>query len=211
MWITVTVPADARPGDYKGTVTIAADGGAPVNVPLALRVIDWTLPDFRDFAARMDLVQSSESVAMAYDVPPWSEAHFKLLDKTFSLLAPLADKTLYITGVRRTHLGNEHAMIRWFRGEDGELSPDFSVVEKYLQVATRHLGKIPGVILYVWEPAESQGHAGIRIWDKPILITVVDKANGALSEAEGPAWGTPECRAFWKKLTDGFAALLRPG
>jgi hypothetical protein len=212
IWITVTVPADAKPGDYSGTVTVGAEGQPALSVPLALRVVDWTLPDFRNFSSAMDLIQSPESVAMAYDVPMWSEAHFKLLDKSFSLLSPLAAKTLYVTGIRRTHFGNEHAMIRWSRGADGELSPDFSVLEKYLDVATKHLGKIPGVILYIWEPLNygTNLHAGEgKTQDRNIFVTVVDPATGALSEAEGPAWGTDACKAFWKKLTDGIQPVLK--
>lgn len=36
-WLTLHVPPDARPGDYRGTVRIEADG-ATVSLPLALRV-----------------------------------------------------------------------------------------------------------------------------------------------------------------------------
>lgn len=213
IWITVTVPPEARPGDYGGTVTISAEGVRPVSVPIALRVIDWTLPPVSRYTATMDVIESPESVAMAYGVPLWSDAHLRLLDRTFALLAPLGAKTLYITCIRRTHLGNEHAMVRWIRGEDGELTPDFSVVEKYLDVATRHLGPVPGVILYCWEPPESQGHAGGagtagRTYDKPILITTLDPRSGALAARHGPAWGTPEAQVFWKKLTDGIRPVL---
>ena len=36
-------------------------------------------------------------------MPLWSDEHLKLLDKTFSLLAPLSNKTIFVTAVRRTH------------------------------------------------------------------------------------------------------------
>jgi len=213
VWITVSVPTDAKPGDYTGTVTIAAEGVERVAVPLTLRVIDWALPHHNAFTARMDIVESPESVAMAYDVPLWSDAHFRLLDKTFSLLAPLAAKTLYITCIRRTHFGNEHAMVRWVRDDAGELQPDFTIAEKYLDVAVKHLGKVPGVILYCWEPISSMGHAGgaggaSRMSDKPILISVLDPGTGNLKGRKGPAWGTREAQAFWKRLTDGIAPVF---
>jgi hypothetical protein len=214
VWITVGVPADAAGGDYSGAVTIRADEVKPLTIPLRLRVIDWALPPVRDYVSSFDIIESPDSVAMAYGVPLWSEAHLKLLDKTFSLLAPLGTKSLYITCVRRTHLGNEHAMVRWVRTDDGGLAPDFSIVEKYLDVATRHLGAIPCVILYAWEPPESQGHAGGaggagRTYDRPILITLVDPETGRLSARKGPAWGTSEAKAFWKRLTDGIKPILR--
>jgi hypothetical protein len=209
IWVTVAVPADARGGDYSGALTVSADGLKAVAVPLKLRVIDWALPPVDKYVTALDIIQSPESVAMAYDVPLWSEGHLKLLDRTFSLLGPLGAKTLYITCIRRTHFGNKHAMVRWTRGEDGELSPDFSIVERYLDVALKHIGRPRGVILYCWEPPESQGHAGQRAWDKPVLITVVDSETGKLSPIVGPAWGTPESKVFWKKLTDGIQPVLK--
>lgn len=213
IWITVKVPSEAKPGDYTATLTLTADGINPVSVPLTLRLFDWCLPPIQDYVSRMDLVESPESVAMAYGVPLWSDEHLKLLDQTFALLAELSCKTVFITCVRRTHFGNEHAMVRWIRGDDGELVPDFTIAEKYLDVAARHLGKIPGVVLYCWEPPESQGHASgaggaSRTFDKPILITVVDPATGKLSARNGPSWGSPESPVFWKKLSGGMQAVL---
>ncbi|MFW6159340.1 MAG: glycoside hydrolase domain-containing protein, partial [Planctomycetota bacterium] len=213
IWINAAVPADAKPGDYEGAVTISADGVEPVEVPVKVRVIDWTLPDANEFVARMDVAQSPESLAMAYDVELWSDEHLKLLDRTFSLLKPLAVKTLFVTAIRRTHWGNEHAMVRWVR-EDGELRPDFTVVEKYLDVATKHLGKVPGVILYCWEPLASMGHAGgagsaRRTKDKPIMYTLWDKKRDKLKKRKGPAWGTPEAKAFWKKFNEGIYPILK--
>ncbi|MCG3178584.1 MAG: hypothetical protein BIFFINMI_00912 [Phycisphaerae bacterium] len=213
IWITVTVPSNAKPGDYAGSVRISAEGVKPVSVPIKLRVVDWRLPDVAEYTATMDVIESPESLAMAYDVPLWSDKHMALLDKAFSLLGQLGDKTLYVTCIRRTHFGNEHAMVRWVRGEDGELKPDFTIVEKYLDVAVKHLGRIPGVILYCWEPPESQGHAGGaggagRTYDKPILITTLDPKTGKLTARLGPAWGSPEAKVFWKKLTDGIRPVL---
>ncbi|HUT32515.1 MAG TPA: glycoside hydrolase domain-containing protein [Planctomycetota bacterium] len=214
IWLTLSVPADAKPGDYKGTVAVAAEGVASVEVPLELRVFDWALPDPNAFTARMDIVESPESLAMAYGVELWSDAHWKLLDQAFALLKPLAVKTVYLTAIRRTHWGNEHAMVRWARGKDGELEPNFDIAEKYLDVATKHLGKVPGVILCCWEPMSSMGHAGgagnaDRTNDKPILYTLWDPATGGLKDRVGPAWGTPEAREFWAKFNRGILPLLK--
>jgi len=213
VWITVSVPADAKPGNYAGTVTISADGATSVTMPLKVKVIDWTLPDANTFTPHMDIVQSPESVARAYEVEQWSAEHVALLDQTFALLKPLAVKTIYISAIRRTHFGNEHAMVRWYRDENGGLKPNFDVVEKYLDVATKHLGKVPAVILYCWEPISSMGHAGGtggagRSHDKPIQFTLWDPKTGRLKKRTGPAWGSPEARTFWKRLTDGIQPIL---
>jgi hypothetical protein len=44
LWITVHVPKDARAGRYDGTVSLNAEGWK-AEVPLALRVFDFALPD----------------------------------------------------------------------------------------------------------------------------------------------------------------------
>ncbi|HLY09674.1 MAG TPA: glycoside hydrolase domain-containing protein [Planctomycetota bacterium] len=45
LWVEVSVPKDATPGDYRGTVTIIAEGEKSVDVPVTLTVWDFVLPD----------------------------------------------------------------------------------------------------------------------------------------------------------------------
>jgi hypothetical protein len=47
LWIDVRVPKDAAPGTYAGTISVTADGQAPLAIPLSLEVWDLTLPDSR--------------------------------------------------------------------------------------------------------------------------------------------------------------------
>ncbi len=214
VWLNLAVPEDAEPGDYSATITVEARFEDPLTLPVKLRVHDWRLPDPQDYGSSLDLAQSPESVALAYDVELWSDRHFELLDHTFRHMSRMGVKNLYITGVRRTHFGNEHAMVRWVRDEEGYLQPDLTIVEKYLDAAMKHLGKIPAVVLYCWEPPESMGHAGgtgqaHRTHDRDILITMYDPDSGELSGRMGPAWGTQESQEFWKRLTDAMRAVLR--
>jgi hypothetical protein len=44
VWITVYVPPDAAPGDYKGTVDLTADGLEKLSVPVQLHVWNFVLP-----------------------------------------------------------------------------------------------------------------------------------------------------------------------
>ncbi len=44
-WVTVTVPADQKPGTYVGTLTLKAAGKSDRALPLRLTVVDATLPD----------------------------------------------------------------------------------------------------------------------------------------------------------------------
>ncbi|MHC4914986.1 MAG: glycoside hydrolase domain-containing protein [Planctomycetota bacterium] len=207
IWVTVRVPKDAKAGEYKGKVRV---GGAGVD--LHVSVADWTIPDVKDFATHVGLIQSPDSVAMQYGVPMWSERHWQLMEKSFELLGGVSAKSLYIPVQRRTHFGNEHGMVVWKKNGKG-LVPDLSIVEKYVAMAAKHLGKVPVVCLYAWElDAADASHfpAGkpksARTKDRKILISV--RESGKLTEGEAPAWGTPECRAFWKPVFSGVKSIL---
>ncbi|MCG3178742.1 MAG: hypothetical protein BIFFINMI_01071 [Phycisphaerae bacterium] len=209
IWFTVRVPADAKPGLYNGQATVAVNQAAPVVVPIRLDVIGWKLADAKDFVTHVGVMQSPESVAMQYKVDLYSDAHFKLMDRTFSLLGEVGVKTIIVTAIRHTHFGNPHAMIRWVRGADGQLTPDFSIAEKYIDLAVKHLGKAPLVGLYCWEPLHT-GHFEHKTFhgDRDIMITIVDPRTGELSDGVGPEWGTDACRAFWKQAVDGMKKIL---
>jgi len=45
LWFTVHAPKDALPGNYRAEITLRADGAAPLVLPLAVRVLPFTLPD----------------------------------------------------------------------------------------------------------------------------------------------------------------------
>jgi len=211
VWITVRVPKDAKAGLYKGKVKISAAGQKTVDVPLEVEVTDWTMPDPKEFHTHMGLIQSPESVALQYDVPLWSEKHWKLLEKTFKLLGELSCKVVYITAQYKTHFGNETSMIRYVKNGGGKYGykPDFSIAEKYLDLAMKYQGKVPAVGLYIWRSPWVTGNydgAGPR-GDRKILITVKDPKTGKLTGAEGPAWGSPEVREFWKPVIDGMKKI----
>jgi len=45
VWVELHAPADARPGTYRGTVTVVPKGGKPTAVPVTATVWDFALPD----------------------------------------------------------------------------------------------------------------------------------------------------------------------
>jgi hypothetical protein len=209
IWATVRVPRGAKAGRYEGTVTVSAAGLRPIAVPLHLRVVDWDMPDTKQFFTHVGLIQSPESVALHYGAPLWSEKHWKLLDRTFSILAELGTKVIWITAQPQTHFGNEHAMIPFIREPDGSLRPDMNVAERYLELAIRHLGRSALVILYCWRCPWATGHYGPHEpQDKEIKISIVDPDTGELQHADGPDWGEPECRHLWKPVFDRLRNVL---
>ena len=211
VWVTVSVPADAAPGSYAGQLTISAAGLAETRVEVQLSVQALVLPEPKSFQPHVGLIQSPESVAMQYKVEMWSPKHWELLEKSFELLGQVGNKTVYIPMLRQTHFGNPHSMVRWVKGADGKYSYDYSVLDKYLDLAVKHLGKPPVVGLYVWDRFCGEQYLGTKDIKAPsagYLFTLLDPASGELTEAEGPKWDSPEIVDFLKAAVDGVRERL---
>ena len=213
VWITVNVPKNAKAGKYTGKLTVSSQGAEPVEVPIELSVADWALPESKDFASFLGLIQSPDTLAKYYKVPMWSKKHWELIDKSFELMGKLGSNTVYIHLIRRTYFGNKHTMVRWIKDGDG-WKHDFSIAEKYLDIAVKHLGKMPVVCLSVWHSGVGGSYFGLEGRKGPktekvgIPFTVLDPATGELSEAIGPMWGDEKIRVFWKPVLDGMREIL---
>jgi len=149
VWLSLEVPADAVPGTYKGTVTIAADGVAPIAVPAEAEVIGWRVPDPQELQTLVQSEQSPYGVAKAYGVPLWSDQHFRLIDTSFRQLGRLGNDWLFVPVLANSELGNrDDMMIRWVRRRDGSLGFDYAILDRYLDLAAKHCGA-PGVVNFV--------------------------------------------------------------
>jgi hypothetical protein len=211
IWITVSVPAKAAAGEYRGKLTVGADGQKPVEVPVHLKVCDWELPAPRDFRTFVDLVQSPETVAMQYEAPFWSERHYELLGQSLKWLGSVGNKTVYLPLICRTNFGNAESMVRWIKQADGSYRHDFAPLDRYLDLVEKHLGKPPVVCLYVWDLYAGGGLYGadVKEW-KPVLVSELDPASGKVQEMAGPAYNQAEpARAFWKPVAEALRERLR--
>lgn len=210
VWFTVRVPKDAKPGDYKGTVTVKA-AGKTFSVPLEISVADWAIPDPKEFASFLGFAQSPPSVALQYKVPMWSKKHWELVEKVFEHTGKLGNKTIYLPLLRKDDYGNTHSMMRWVKQPGGGYKHDFSIIEKYVATAVKHLGKVPVVCLYMWHPDTGGSYFGGKhayVEDIGMPITVVDPKTSKLEEGFGPKWSDPGIVEFWKPVVDGIRKIL---
>jgi hypothetical protein len=195
IWIKVGVPREAGPGLYKGVTEVTASGRS-FKVPVEVSVSDWTLPDPRNYRTYVGIYQSPTSVAMQYKVEPWSEKHWKLLERSFELLGRVGNKMVNIPVVDETQFGNPEGMITWIKKKDGGYDYDYSVFDRYLKLAVKHCGKLDYVCLQVW-------HAGgwkARSVNNKCTVQVRDGKDGKSSPVQVPLWGKPEAAAFWKSF-----------
>jgi len=162
VWVTVHVPADAAPGDYKGTLTVSA-GADAFRVPVDLRVSAFRLPDPKDYRTFVELIESPDTLALEYDVPLWSDAHWKLVEKSLTLSGQLGVTTCYVPLINETNLGNAQSMVRWVKTADGKYRCDFAVLERYLDLVVKHQGLPKVVCFYVWDLFLEGGQFGDHV------------------------------------------------
>ena len=206
VWVVAEIPHDAAPGDYRGTLTITLDGHDPIEVPVELKVIDWRLSDPAAYAYFMGMIQCPEGPALAYDVPMWSDRHCKLVARSLEWVAKLGPKVLYLPLTAESQYGNERSLVVWAKDAAGKTTHDFGAVEKYVDLAVKHMGKPQFVVLGVWDSCMHISTRGHR--RKFPRYTVRDAQTGKLSNADGPTHGTDEAETFWKPVLHGVRDIL---
>ena len=236
VWITVRVPADAAAGTYVGAVRVEAQGEEPVGVPVELRVADWALPDTQDYRTWVDMVHCPDTLSEEYGVPLWSDEHFEMIAKSLRLIGETGSRTLYIPLLAQTNLGNEQSWVRWVKRGDG-YEYDFSLMERYLDLAEQAMGKPKALVFVVWEvymmpastetdPSEARETNGHRGWRKAQIAGDVLKKEGAFGmgpmvtvydpgtqKAENVSlpshFEADASRRLWKPLFDELCERLR--
>jgi hypothetical protein len=216
VWVSVSVPREAPPGVYAGVLKVSAAGLPETSVPVRVTVCAWTLPPPTEFASCVDFVQSPDGLARQYKVPLWSEKHFQLMGRTFELLGQVGNRTLYVPAILPTHFGNAETMIRWVKNGDGKYKYDFTVLEKYLETAEKHMGKPQVVCVYLWDVylggVVDRGTGGMgphaeKFKETTVGVTVVDPATGKTETVQLPAYG-PEAETVWAPFARALTEFM---
>ena len=169
-WLRLRVPADAAPGKYTGSVVVSAEGMKPVTVPVEVEVCAWRIPDPKDFQTVVALEESPYGVAAQYKLKPWSNEHFTRVEQSMRLLGTVGNDWLIVPVIKYTEFGNkEDTVIKWTRKKDGALSFDYTNLDRYIGLATKHWGR-PSVIVFV----VMHGTGG----KNPVTVDVLDEATG---------------------------------
>lgn len=205
-WITLSVPADAAAGKYTGSVVVAAQRMGPVTVPVELEVVDWLLPEPKDFKTMVACEENPYAVAKFYNVPLWSAEHFRLLEPSFRQIGRIGNTWLNVPVLARTEFGNrDDSPIKWTRKRDGSLAFDYTVLDRYLDLAVKHWGK-PRVVMF----AVMHGHE-LRTGGAPPVVNVFDEAVGrktAMSVGQPDVSGA-EKRRIWEAFGRSLYAHMQ--
>ncbi len=225
VWLSVRVPGDAPTGEYEGVLTINAEESDPVSVPVSLEVYGFRLPQPRDFHTWADFVIMPESISFYYNLPLWSEEHWRMIETSLRIAETVGNKTLYIPLITRTNYGNTQTMVRWVRRDDGYLH-DFSIAERFIDTTVK-AGLRPQVMCFqVWDyhigmnterlgPRASYkigtGMYGQLTVKTPqqIPVSLLDPATGEIREMMGPKYTDPEIEDFWAPVAAGMMEIVK--
>jgi len=216
VWITVKVPKEAKAGTYTGKLLVQAEGLDPVAVPVKLEVQDWTLPDTQDYRTWLDFIQSPDTLALEYKVPLWSPKHWELINRSFRLIGETGSRVLYVPLISHTNFGNEESMVRWVKKAGDKYEHDFTVMDKYLDAAQKHMGKPKLVIFVAWDICLSKKSLTRSLWGgeqgkgtregrqrllgKGPRVTALDPATGKTETIFLPRYEDPAANALWQPV-----------
>lgn len=137
VWMTVSVPSDARPGKYSGKLTVTSSNAKARSLNVELTVADHVLPPARDWAFHLDLWQNPYSVARYENVPLWSEAHFKAMRPVMRMLAEAGQKSVTTTIMNRPWNGQTEdafgSMVTKIRRIDGTWLYDYTIFDRWVE------------------------------------------------------------------------------
>ena len=137
VWMTVSVPSDARPGKYSGKLTVTSSNAKARSLNVELTVADHVLPPARDWAFHLDLWQNPYSVARYENVPLWSEAHFEAMRPVMRMLAEAGQKSVTATIMSRPWNGQTEdafgSMVTKIRRIDRTWLYDYTIFDRWVE------------------------------------------------------------------------------
>ena len=229
VWLIVQAPKSQAPGWYTATLMLRANEQT-FTVPVQVLVSGATVPDARNFTSTIGVMVSPDTIALQYNVEPWLPRHLALLEKSLELMGQVGNDVIHVpvivgqlggrgkTGFRF----NLQPMIRWVKTKKG-LTPDFTILEKYLDAYTKYCAPPRAISLYIWSMDSTKEFAGAyenfdpkvylnKTQDNakftPPRVIVWDPKTGETAEQAVPVIGDPGSEQFWKPLVDGVRALV---
>lgn len=196
VWVTINIPAGAKPGHYRGSIDILAKGFKK-SLKVNLEVQDQLLPPPHDWKFRLDLWQNPWVVAWDNHLQPWSEEHKLLLRKHLKLYADAGGKYITTYAVHSPWGDNsytiEGGMIESIKEKDGTWKFDYKIFDEYVELAMR-VGIDKAITVYTPVPGNYR-------------FRYIDAATGNYVTVSWPP-GSEEFKAYWGPFLNDLRAHL---
>lgn len=196
VWLTLRTHPGTRPGKYRLTVDLFRQQGwereeLVGSCDVALHVRPVTLPDPQEYTFHLDLWQHPTRWADHYQVPRWSERHWRIIEAYARELAKAGQKAITVIASDAPWAGQgcwnvpeypfafyEFNMIRAVRTREGKLRCYFDVVDRYVEtfLAAGVDAEIEVIgLLGVWHDVFG---TPLTAYPDPVRVRVYDEAQG---------------------------------
>jgi hypothetical protein len=230
VWLIAQVPKNQVPGWYAGEVALTANGKT-FTVPLQLLVTGVSVPDARNFTTLIGAASSPDTISLHYQVAPWSDEHYRLMEPSWRMLGQLGNDVLMVPVILGGVYGSAardwatrgssgvkcQPLVRWVKDGAG-MKPEFSLLEKYLDGYLKHCAPPQALSLYVWdsgctrEVADAYENRRVPTREitpkSPLLVRQWDPATGATTNVPAPYFSDGGAEAFWKPLFEGVRQIV---
>ncbi|MGA2499912.1 MAG: glycoside hydrolase domain-containing protein [Tepidisphaeraceae bacterium] len=216
VWLVIRAAKDQTPGWYTAPLSLQANG-KQFTVPVQTLVTGYVLPEAKDFNSDINVVQSPDSIAAHYRVEPWSDAHFKLLEPSLALMGQLGNDVIHVQVITRNRYNAGAALVRFTKTSAG-LKPDFTLLERYLDLYGKHCAAPKAVCLHIWDQFCVKRAAFTHENDAnpsrenkprtPLMVALWDPESKTVTETDCPHVGDEGSEAFYKQLVDGLRAIV---
>lgn len=134
IWLSIKVPADATAGLYTGNITVEAE--KKYDLKFSLNVVNRTLSSPAQWKYQLDLWQHPAAIARVHNASLWSEKHFSLMAKYYTMLAEAGQKNITVSIVNEPWGHQTYddypSLVKWTKKKNGEWSYDYSLFDKYV-------------------------------------------------------------------------------
>lgn len=196
VWISIKVPSNTPAGIYNGVVTVKADKNYTLD--LSVKVLNRTLLPPSQWGFHLDLWQHPASIARVHNVKLWSDEHFELMKKYYTLLASAGQKNITASIVNEPWGHQTYddypSLIKWIKKKDGTWQYDYTLFDKYISFVMS-CGIKQRINCYSMVP-----------WK--IAFQYYDESIGK-DTVFTDAIGTPAYNEFWRTMLTDFTKHLK--
>lgn len=199
VWVSVDVPANVQPGNYKGTLTATGAGAKALSLSISIQVLNRTLPDPSKWSFHLDLWQNPYAVARFHNVPLWSREHFDHMRPLMKMLAGAGQKIITATIMQLPWAGQTYdpfsSMVQKIKNIDGSWQYDYEVFDKWATYMMQEIGIDAQINCYTMIP-----------W--AMNFDYYDKGSNSVKFIHAKT-GSPEFAGYWMPFLKDFARHLK--
>lgn len=157
VWVSIWIPQQAAPGEYKGQLTIKNGDQTIGSLNLAVKVIDRVLPKPTEWSFHLDFWQNPYAEARYAGLEPFTAEHFEWMRPSMERLRDAGQKTITATLMHKPWGGQTEdyfeSMVSWTKKSDGTWAFDFTTLDMWVEymIGLGYTGQISCYSMIPWD------------------------------------------------------------